>query len=264
VRDALHIGSRAFTLIELLVVFAIIAILAALFFPTLSHSMGSARRIRCVNNVRQFGLALDQFVLERHVYPLSMDAEFDKTGNPTNFNPWSSAIEYQLGDDDYRSNPDFWDKGIWLCPGVKSKGALGRGFHSYGYNAFGVGARSDSFGLGGHYGFTHSTGVGIPPVVKPRVSASEIIAPSEMIAIGDGFHGNGSEVFSGQDLLWRHDSYTGFFDTKTATARHQGKANVVFCDGHIESPTLVFLFRDMGDAALARWNRDHLPHRDRL
>jgi prepilin-type processing-associated H-X9-DG protein len=46
--------------------------------------------------------------------------------------------------------------------------------------------------------------------------------------------------------------------------RHQGKANVVFCDGHVESPTLQFLFEDTSDAALSRWNRDHLPHREKL
>jgi prepilin-type processing-associated H-X9-DG protein len=43
-----------------------------------------------------------------------------------------------------------------------------------------------------------------------------------------------------------------------------GKANVVFCDGQVESPTLQFLFADTSDAALGRWNRDHLPHRERL
>jgi len=64
--------------------------------------------------------------------------------------------------------------------------------------------------------------------------------------------------------LWRHESYTGFFSTRTATTRHQGKANVVFCDRHVEAPTLKFLFEDTSDAALVRWNRDHLPHRERL
>ncbi len=47
-------------------------------------------------------------------------------------------------------------------------------------------------------------------------------------------------------------------------ARHHGKASVVFCDGHVETPTLKFLFEDTSDAALVRWNRDHLPHRERL
>jgi prepilin-type processing-associated H-X9-DG protein len=51
--------------------------------------------------------------------------------------------------------------------------------------------------------------------------------------------------------------------------RHQGKANVVFCDGHVESPTLKFLFADTRDAALARWKSlqtatSHLPHREKL
>jgi hypothetical protein len=39
------------------------------------------------------------------------------------------------------------------------------------------------------------------------------------------------------------------------------KANVVFCASHVESPTLL---EDTSDAALARWNRDHLPHREKL
>jgi prepilin-type processing-associated H-X9-DG protein len=52
--------------------------------------------------------------------------------------------------------------------------------------------------------------------------------------------------------------------TVHALLKFVGKANVVFCDGHVESPTLQFLFADISDAALARWNRDHLPHREKL
>ena len=39
---------------------------------------------------------------------------------------------------------------------------------------------------------------------------------------------------------------------------------MVFCDGHVESPTLQFLFTDTSAAALIRRNRDHQSHRDRL
>ena len=149
-------------------------------------------------------------------------------------------------------------------------GILKSGFSSYGYNVFGIGADTNSLGLGGTFGFTHTvpynTGktVGGFPVVKPAISDSLIVSPSEMMAIGDGFNGNGDKIYSGQGMLWRQNSSMGFFDTITAYARHQGKANVVFCDGHVESPTLKFLFADTSDEALSRWNRDHLPHRERL
>ena len=45
-----------FTLVELLVVVAIMAILAALLLPGLTQARESARRVQCLNNLRQLSL----------------------------------------------------------------------------------------------------------------------------------------------------------------------------------------------------------------
>ena len=261
----------AFTLTELLVVIAIIAILAALLLAAVSQAKRKALQIQCANNVRQLGLALQMFKADHNYYPPFLDPA-DYTENRY----WKNALGYEMG---IHTNTSFFPKGVWHCPAAyRPSNTIWNlhpetGYDDYGYNANGLGpwvSTNNSIGLAQHW---LPSLPNEPPIPTARVSESEVVNPSEMFAVGDALLGSLSFVVDGVNNLGRaNDGWVSihghsFFDpesTKRSYARHQGKANVVFCDGHVESPTLQFLFADTSDAALVRWNRDHLPHRDKL
>jgi len=244
--------------VEVLVVVVSVGILVALLLASISKGKERAQGIICVNNLRQLDSALQQFVIDKRVYPLDVNPAIKTGSYPDHSFSWIESLDAELTQTLKGRN----FKGIWVCASAKQPPQLSTPFSYYGYNANGMTAQgiTNSLGLGGHF-------LRQPPLRPPAppVSEFEVIQPSEMIAIGDGFVGGSGSVRDGAAWLQRSSgTITDPADLSRANARHKGKANVAFCDGHVESPTLKSLFEDKNDPDLVRWNRDHEPHMDRL
>jgi prepilin-type processing-associated H-X9-DG protein/prepilin-type N-terminal cleavage/methylation domain-containing protein len=221
VRISAKTNRAGFTLVELLVVVAIIGLLAALLLPALSRARGRAQQIQCVSNLHQLGVGLQIFLGNNHGYPVIIAGtnedfpKFDRT--------WVAQLERE-GFGIAKPETNYFQKGIWLCPSARwgARSVAVAETTTYGYNRYGIlfpGNTTNDFGLQGHF----DSGLHI----FTPVTESEVVAPDDLIAIGDCY--DGSVEFTRKKLA-DADAYGNY------RTRHQGRANVLFCDGHVESP----------------------------
>lgn len=105
-----------FTILELLVSISILALLAAIIIPAVQSARGSARKLSCRNNLRQVGVALQQYVTTFRQFPKTRSA----TGSSfVSLLPWldqarlySSIIEAnKTGKQRAYAQP-----GVFVCP----------------------------------------------------------------------------------------------------------------------------------------------------
>ncbi|TWU04279.1 DUF1559 domain-containing protein [Stieleria varia] len=97
-------GRLAFTLVELLVVIAIIGILVGLLLPAVQAAREAARRMQCSNNMKQLGLALQNYHSTYKNFPALSGGTNNLGGGVAN-NNW---LSWRIG-----LLPFFEQQGLW-------------------------------------------------------------------------------------------------------------------------------------------------------
>ncbi len=185
-----------FTLIELLTVIAIIGVLAAITLAAIGHVRSTAKRARCISNLRQIGIAAALFSHDNKNRSL-----------PGNFYGMLKGGGYlpALNKGDMLAY-----SGVWMCPedgndpNDKDRSTITDDkvdsitSVSYGYNA---------------------QRIGLPPTYwdTSKITLAEIEIPSRTLYFAD---------------CWSYYMNKAGTNQK-ASFRHRGKINVLFFDGHV-------------------------------
>lgn len=260
--------SRGFTLIELLVVIAIIAILAGLVLPALSGAKAKARRVYCMNNLRQLAAGLSLYAEDNNTYPPTYTSQgiwsqSHRTFWPRGLLPYVKQSRQVFHCPEYRKGESSWKTSV-------TNSAASRGGHTgpdqirylmppflddpricYGMNDMGVAP-------GNGFSFLAPDSLGLQVAIGVGRHPGEIKAPANLIALGDG---NPEFVWVDGSINPRYGIWGTGEPWDVPGAVHQHGVNMVFLDSHVEWARRE-RWLEASEHAAQRWNFDNDPHQE--
>jgi prepilin-type processing-associated H-X9-DG protein/prepilin-type N-terminal cleavage/methylation domain-containing protein len=199
--------SKGFTLIELLAVIAIIAVLAFLAFPAVGSALTSGNRAKCASNLKQIGVAHAQYSADNDGF-VAPNRWGDISPPDFRVRFWpETLLPYITGRDAWHipNNPNTPDVPVFQCPSATADDTYSWVFQRMAYS------QNTFFGGSG------------PGYIGHRIKRAAVQKPSKMILVVEGAAVNTAP--------WADTPG----NPNRIAYRHNGQANILFLDGHVEA-----------------------------
>jgi prepilin-type processing-associated H-X9-DG protein len=208
----------AFTVIELLVLIAMVALLASLSFPALVRAKEKGRQTVCVNNLRQLGFAAQLYWDDHEGRAFPYRSYATNNGDLYWFGWLERGAEGQRAFDRTSGAlyPYLGGKGIEICPSL-----------DYRLAEFKSKATGAAYGYG--YNLLLSR-----PLGQPAFQITQLHAPASTALLADAAQVNTFQAPASPDHPMLEEFYYVTTNEPTAHFRHGKRAEVLFCDTHVE------------------------------